>query len=310
MLRAAFFTVILAFGSFAGMRSFEILPNDFDAATLPHIRLLDAKSIYFDLSGEKRFAGISGLAYDEGREHLYALGDDGLLHTLELALEGKKIKRLTLLRSRMLTNKNGEPYKKSGRDSEGAVLTENGLLVSFERKPRIARFDRQGRALGRVKIDAALEDIGNYRGKNKALESVAYHPRYGVLTVPERPLRQNHEYEHVLYGGTKRWRFKAHAEVTAIETMPNGNVLVLERGFDFWSREHLIVLQEVDIGACVGDLCPSTVLARLESSGGWKLDNFEGLTRVRDDLYLMISDDNDSLFQKTVLVLFEIVRGS
>ena len=36
------------------------------------------------------------------------------------------------------------------------------------------------------------------------------------------------------------------------------------------------------------------------------VDNFEGLTHFRDDLYLMVSDDGHSQFQRTLLTLFRL----
>jgi len=53
-------------------------------------------------------------------------------------------------------------------------------------------------------------------------------------------------------------------------------------------------------------ICKSETLAKLDSADGWRLDNSEGLTRVDKNRYLMVSDDNENIFQKTLLVLFEI----
>ena len=47
-------------------------------------------------------------------------------------------------------------------------------------------------------------------------------------------------------------------------------------------------------------------LLRMRSEAGWNLDNFEGLTRLDGDRYLMVSDDNGMPWQHTVFVLFEI----
>ena len=57
---------------------------------------------------------------------------------------------------------------------------------------------------------------------------------------------------------------------------------------------------------CETGSCSSKNLAALKRRDGWKLDNFEGLTRIKDELYLMISDDNGSFFQECIDVLFEI----
>jgi len=65
-------------------------------------------------------------------------------------------------------------------------------------------------------------------------------------------------------------------------------------------------LKKVPIMECKGTSCAAKTLATLKSSDGWRLDNFEGLTRIRDDIYLMISDDNDSFLQECIVVLFQV----
>ncbi len=48
-----------------------------------------------------------------------------------------------------------------------------------------------------------------------------------------------------------------------------------------------------------------TTLAVLDSSQGWSVDNFEGLARHRGLKFFMVSDNNFSALQKTLLVYFE-----
>jgi hypothetical protein len=44
----------------------------------------------------------------------------------------------------------------------------------------------------------------------------------------------------------------------------------------------------------------------MKTDDGWNLDNFEGLTHYKDNIYLMISDDNGFFLQSTILTMFEI----
>jgi hypothetical protein len=57
---------------------------------------------------------------------------------------------------------------------------------------------------------------------------------------------------------------------------------------------------------CETEVCPARLLAFMKSSEGWTLDNFEGLTHIKDNIYMMVSDDNGSFLQKCIVVLFEI----
>jgi hypothetical protein len=48
-------------------------------------------------------------------------------------------------------------------------------------------------------------------------------------------------------------------------------------------------------------------VAIFQSDQGWLLDNFEGLTRHRALQFFIISDDNCSNLQSTLLVYFELL---
>ena len=45
----------------------------------------------------------------------------------------------------------------------------------------------------------------------------------------------------------------------------------------------------------------------LDSGQDWLLDNFEGLTRHREQRFFMISDDNCNGWQSTLLAYFELL---
>lgn len=88
--------------------------------------------------------------------------------------------------------------------------------------------------------------------------------------------------------------------------MSDGSLLILEREFHLLSLGHTLWLKKVPLMECKANTCPAKTLIKLKSSDGWELDNFEGLTRIGDDLYLMISDDNDSFLQECIVVLFQV----
>ena len=275
------------------------------------MKILDAKVLTFNKYEKNVFAEISGLAYDKRDDILYAVSDHGALFHLKLTLSGKKIEDIRLIDSYPLHNKKDKRYKKSKRDSEGLSLYKGDLLVSFERHPRIILFNKKGKRIKKIKIDSDLKNIDDYQGENSALEAVTYHRDHGIITAPERPLRGHDKKNHILYGKNSKWKFHASGAITALEVMPDGNILVLERHFDKKTKHRVITLQTVNIHKCKENrLCPSTVLAQLDSYKGWTLDNFEGLTHLYDNLYLMISDDNHSKKQRTIAVLFEILPYS
>lgn len=287
------------------MKEINIFPFYNKAIKLPGISVLDSKEISFKPMNDIDFMGISALAYNE-KKGLFALSDRGNLFTLSLQIEDKKIKELKLIQAQSLLSKKGKPFTRKKRDSEGMDLTKYGLVVSFEQIPKVSLFDFGARKIKNYEITESLKDAKNYRSKNKALESVVYHPEFGVITAPEAPLKHLNEGTHTLYSLDKRWRFKASGKITALELLEDENILVLEREFSLIKGHH-IVLKKVFIKGCDRQPCDSEILASLKSTQGWTLDNFEGLTHIKDNIYLMVSDDNGNFFQKCLIVLFEVL---
>lgn len=286
---------------------FSILAYDF-APNLEHNRLgaievLDVKVLDFKALDGIEFKGISDLAYDKDRG-LYALSDFGNLYKLDLVIGKHKIKEVHLAETYTLKNKKGKKLKKKKSDSEGMVFSKEGLIISFERHPKISLFSLKGKKLKNFILNEPLVEIKNYQKKNKALEAVTLHPKFGIITAPEVALKKQDENIHTLYALDKKWKFKASYKITSILLLKDNNILVLERDFSYL-KGYSILLKKVDIMECE-ELCKSTVLADFKSTDGWNLDNFEGLAQVGENLYLMVSDDNGSFLQKTLLVLFRI----
>jgi len=304
MIKHLLVVLLFCFSAFSQMKGMNMFPQNYDASDVSGISILDVKELSFSKMNGIAFTEISALAYDQKRG-LYALSDKGNVFRLELQIKGSKIQRLTLLDAFSLKTKKGNTLKKNRRDSEGLALSKKGLIVSFERKPQISLFNFEGIKLKNYPLNERLQDIDNYQGKNKALEGLAKHPDFGLITAPETPLKGENKEIHTLYSENRKWKFKASAKITSIEVMQDKNLLVLEREFHLL-KGHTITLSKVDIMNCPSGLCPRTTLASLKSSEGWNLDNFEGITHIKDNIYLMISDDNGSVFQKCILVLFEI----
>jgi len=47
-------------------------------------------------------------------------------------------------------------------------------------------------------------------------------------------------------------------------------------------------------------------IACFSSADGWNLDNFETITHYKDKYFLIMSDDEESFFQKTLVVMFKV----
>ena len=174
------------------------------------------------------------------------------------------------------------------------------MLVSFELRPRVILYDPKGRWLGEEKIPALLKDVRNYRDSNKALEAVSVHSRWGVLVGTELPLRNEPAGRVRIFAGDGRsWLYPLSdvpsSSLVAFEALPEGGLLTLERAFVAPFLPFVISLRRTE-PLLPGMEAPLKVtdVAVFNSSQGWHLDNFEGLTHYRDRRFFMVSDDNCS----------------
>jgi hypothetical protein len=306
--------VLLSVGLFAGTRPVDIVPPQ-SGEDASGIRILDQKELNYQVIDRLKFSEISDIAYLPQKEKLFMISDEGVLFVFH-AKFGKEIEQFKPLGAAKLTKKKGKPFKKWRRDSEGLTLDGKGrLLISFEGKAKIGWFHKNSEKIGqRIKkytIPAVLRHTKNYRSKNKSLEALAWHPKYGVLTVAEWPLKKDDKKRQTIYAlNGREWHFRAEPEarsaVSAIEVMDDGNLLVLERSYTGLMNPFVVTLKKVYLNRCKKGWCQTKVLAKMDSHKGWDVDNFEGLARVGKHRYVMVSDDNDNFFQRTLLIYFEV----
>lgn len=285
-----------------------------------HIRYLGA----LELSGEsiEGYAphGLSGLAWDADEGLLYAVSDRGYLLHLRPVFAHGRLAGLDFLAAHALRDPQGKPLSGAYADAEGLALRRgaNGrrgdsqLFVSFEVHPRIVAYRPDGRYLHSQRLPPQLTDISAYRGRNAALESCTFAPGYGILTAPQLPLRSAPRTGATIYAmDGRRWHFdRLDARDSAIVDLApagRGAVLVLERRYRSVFEPLIFNLRLVRLGlADRQGRAPVEELAQFDNFHGWRLDNFEGLALHRDRRYFMISDDNGSALQRTLLVYFEI----
>lgn len=299
-----FLLILIPFFLQAKITNYDIKPSSLKSSYYMQIKILDVKELDFDDMDEIKITELSALAYKN--DTLYALSDRGYLYHFDLKLKHNKIKSLILKKAIKLKRKNKKNLRKKDSDSEGLVFLDDNLLISFEVNPRVELFSTTGIKIKNKKIKKILLNKKNYQSVNKALESVAYNKKYGIITAPEAPLKIEKKQFHTLYGKDKTYKFKADGKITALEFIDDDTIMVLERNFMKRYLRVVVTLSKVYLDRCKKRVCKSEVLAKFDSYDGWSIDNFEGLTKVGENRYLMISDDNNNIFQKTLLVLFEI----
>ena len=227
--------------------------------------------------------------------------------------------RVQLLAAFALRDHHERALKDGRADSEGIVLLHgnNGksgdslVAVSFERYPRIVLFRPDGRYLETLRLPADLAGGERFSSPNKGLESLTWLPGTGFLTAPERPLTGEADGIVSLFALDGRvWRYPLlatpKASLVDMQALPDGSLMTLERGHGPMFLPIVISLRHTRVPAeKAGQRLPVTTLATLDSSRGWSVDNFEGLAYHREGKFFMVSDDNFSALQKTLLVYFQ-----
>ena len=285
------------------------------------MQVTSTQQLSFDDLNGIRFEELSGLAWDQDEEVLYAVSDSGNLYHLGLTLSADQISAVTLLKAYRLTDHDGNPLKGDYRDAEGLDVLNAGngvsgdteLLVAYERHPRVIVHHVDGQYKYAIELDASLADRKHYPRPNKSLETVLNHPLHGILVGTEKPLKELPVGDHVIFKANQGslWKFDIgqyeNSSLTGIEVMDNGDLLVLERAFAGLLKPIYISLRRVLTSQCNADgHCDSEELLVLSSQQDVNVDNFEGLAKIDQKRYLIVSDDNESPIQRTLLSLIII----
>ena len=288
------------------------------------VRLLGAVRLRASAVKGEKPRELSGLAWDQDEQRLIAISDDGFIVHLQPVFDGDLLSDLHMLAIYPLLDADGVALEKKFKDAEGLVghNMDNGttgdsfLSISFEEQPRVDDYSLDGKYLSTRKLPDELNVRENYAGDNLELESLAYHPEYGMITAPERPLRNSGTQFFSLYGTNGGvWHYPSldhkHSALVGMETTPQGTILVLERRFASMFQPIIFAVRELRLSTPSSNetLIPRDVI-KFSSSDGWKIDNFESVAHHRNNRYFVISDDNESVFQKTLLVYFEINSAS
>ena len=238
------------------------------------------------------------------------ISDEGILYTFRANFTADNF-TLTPQNATYFKRKNGKPLRKWKRDTEGIALDSKGrIFISREGKPKVTLFRKDGSKQKSLKLPKSLFKA-KLRSRNKSLESLAYHPKYGLLTaLGWPPIGTSAKLQTIYALNGKEWHFKMQNYkkngLSEIEVMKDGNLLVLERAYNGFFGKFVVTLKKVYINGCKSKICPSEVILSIDSTKGWHVENFEGLARVGENRYLMVSDDNNNFFQQTLLIYFEV----
>lgn len=286
---------------------------------IDHIRVLSVFHLFTTEYNNLPMVELSGLAWSEDEQLLYAINDRGSLFHLRPVFDDTGINNIQLVDAFPLRSQSGSELSYPWSDGEGLYLRNgaNGikgddeLLISFENRPRLQWHRSDGAFLSQETLPGWLTDRATYHRRGKALESVAIHPDYGVITAPEYPLAEADWNQLTIYRANgealiaERDNDRDFA-LCAIEVMPDGRLLALQRRHSLLAPTWTTRL-EILSPAQGNRLEREQVAEIVIGSTRLPIDNYEGLTRHQNNRYFMISDDNGHFIQQTLLVYFELL---
>jgi hypothetical protein len=293
----------------------------FDPRDRSHVRFgsLEWRSGLVLTSAFRGFGGLSGLRLDPKGERFIALSDKGSWFTGRIVYSGREMTGLADVEASPMLGADGRPITARGwYDSESIALDGSLVYVGLERVNQVLRFDfAKGftHATGEV---VPMPPAARKLPYNRGLEALVVVPKGlplagALIAISERGLDPQGNIVAFLVGGPSPGAFAVRRtnnfDISDAALLPTGDLLILERKFSWLAgvgiRIRRIPLKSVAPGGVVDG--PSIFEADL----GQEIDNMEGIdahvTADGDTVLTMVSDDNFSLLQRTLLLQFTLV---
>ena len=269
----------------------------------------------------KHFGGISALRVQPDGARFIALNDRGWWFRGRLVYDGPHPVGIADAEMAPMLGPDGRALTARGWYDTEALAQDGGTLyVALERVHQIVRFNygRDG-LLARatpIPTPAALRSLPSNRG----IESLVYVPRGlplagTLIAISERGLDQAGNIRGFLIGGPTAGSFTvkriADFDISDAALLPDGNLLLLERKFS-WTGGLFVRLRHVALSQVRPDALVDGQML-LEADLGYEIDNMEGLSVHRgasgETVLTLVSDDNFSIIQRTLLLQFTLTES-
>ncbi|WP_225705506.1 esterase-like activity of phytase family protein [Bradyrhizobium cenepequi] len=297
------------------------LPS-FDIRDRSHVRFgaLAYRSGLVLTSSFRGFGGLSALRLDAKGERFIGVSDHGRWFTGRIVYKGREMTGLADVEAAPLLGPDGKPISARGwYDSESMAPDGSLIYVGLERVNQVLRFDFAKGFTGARGEVVPLPPAARRLPNNKGLEALVVVPKGlplsgTLIAISERGLDAQGNIIGFLVGGKTPGQFSVRRtdnfDISDAVLLPSGDLLLLERKFSWISgvgiRIRRIELASVVPGAVLDG--PSVFNADL----GNEIDNMEGIdahtTAEGDTVITMVSDDNFSLIQRTLLLQFTLVE--
>jgi hypothetical protein len=294
----------------------------FDPRDHSHVRFgsLQFRSGLVLTSSFPGFGGLSGIRLDSKGERFISFSDKGSWFTGRIVYQGSEMTGLADVEAAPMLGADGRPITARGWfDSESIALDGPFVYIGLERVNQVLRFDfSEGFTRSRGEI-VPMPPAVKKLPFNKGLEALVMVPKglplaSTLIALSERGLDANGNLVAFLVGGPSPGQFSVRRtdnfDISDATLLASGELLVLERKFSLVEgvgiRIRRIPLQSIAPDALVDG--PAIFQADL----GYEIDNMEGIdafvTPDGDTVLTMVSDDNFSMIQRTLLLQFTLVE--
>jgi hypothetical protein len=266
------------------------------------------------------FGGLSGLRLDADGERFLAISDKATWFTGRLTYSGNELTGIADVEAAPMLGADGQPITAQRRWFDSEAIARDGSLVyvALERVHQILRYDfgRGGvSARGDVLLTPpALRKLPSNAGIEALVIVPKGRPLAGTLVaISERGLDSSGNIIGFLIGGRTPGSFAVRRsdgyDISDAALLPQGDLLILERKFS-WTTGVGIRIRRIALTS----LAPgATIDGRpiFEADLGYEIDNLEALDAhvdaAGDTVLTMLSDDNFSMLQRTLLLQFTLL---
>jgi len=321
MMRSALLALGLALGvqaaAFGQPVEVTPVPLNPDAPGDTRAGRLDYRGGIAIASNDARFGGLSALELSGDGTRMLALSDSAwwITGTLDWAEDSNRLTGFSGLRIAPVRDAEGAHFQGRAGDSEGLTpLGDGRYAVSFERRHRMLAYDL-GEDWSRVsearpeplQIPEGLDGLPDNRG----LESLARDADGTLLMGIEYPIDITLAHHLWMEDGSGWRRLALNARPSfGITGMAehDGTVYALERFYSRAVGNRAGIIAFPVPGPDDTAVTPVTI-GRIDPP--MTLDNFEGIAVIErggETLVLILSDDNFSRRQRTLLMAFAVVE--
>lgn len=271
-------------------------------------------------SSDTRFGGLSSLLISADGEHMLAASDKGMWFSADLLYgDDGNLSGVASGSMAPISGPDGKPLKGRYRDAEALARGPDGsVLLAFEQHHRILRFaapfrlDAHGLAAEIPQLVTAPAELAEFNSNN-AMEALVSLAGGGLLILTEgldneRVGKPGWILHHGAPPGRLEYNRAARFRPTGAARLADGDIIVLERRYTLIGGVAALLRRVAGDSIRPGALLDGPEIARLAPP--LSVDNMEGIAARRDSagrtLIYLLSDDNFSILQRTLLLMFEL----